>query len=117
MSGRESEVSVLLARLNKGAHLDPTEPAPRPKAGAHYQEVPVKVAFCHLLQDHNGTGMCGDADCGRCEILNDVLEDRQPDHSWLCSNCVQLREPQPYWTDGVCPGCGEYSIVLILAFP
>lgn len=79
-----------------------------------YHEVPevdiseAKKAYCPLVGRN-----CVDIDCGRCETLNSAFEEK----IWLCSDCSSLEGIQlaPFWHDGDCDACGEYSIVLTLA--
>ena len=61
--------------------------------------------------------MCGDTDCGKCSLLKEELEDRQPDYAWLCSRCTDGFSVQPYWADGKCDACDYISPVLVLAVP
>ncbi len=88
------------------------------------------LTFCPLLERstararrrlppgrYNRGGMCGSVDCGRCTLLREDLEDRQPDHAWVCSSCTSGFVVEPYWADGVCAACGRESIVLVLATP
>jgi len=77
-----------------------------------------KSAGAHLPPGrYNRGGMCGDVDCGRCSVLREELEGRQPDYVWVCSRCTDGFAIEPYWADGKCDACGFESSVLMLASP
>lgn len=67
-----------------------------------------KKAFCPLLSRN-----CVEVDCGRCS----TLDAKFPEKVWLCSYCSDLEGFNlfPFWHDGNCDCCSEYSIVLTLA--
>lgn len=89
--------------------LDPTLPS---------EDAPPPV-YCPVRHRVEGEErkMCGDVDCGRCELLAQELDERAPDHTWVCTRCVVGLRPLPHWKDGECEGCGRESIVLMLAVP
>jgi len=67
-----------------------------------------KKAFCPLIGRN-----CVEVDCGRCSTLD--LE--FPEKVWICSDCADLEgfKLYPFWHDGKCTCCDEYSIVLCMA--
>jgi hypothetical protein len=73
----------------------------------------VKLAYCPIISRY-----CGDVDCGRCEHLEERLQDTMPQHIWVCSVCAEeVSLVESYWHDGRCDLCGFESCVLVLAKP
>ena len=68
-----------------------------------------KAAWCPLIDR-----LCGMVNCADCTALERYYINCT--QSWFCSVCARLvdGERQPYWTDGHCEECGDYSIVLSL---
>lgn len=65
-------------------------------------------AYCPLIERN-----CVTVDCGNCPTLNREF----PDKIWLCSECIELDgfSLKPFWHDGNCDCCDEYSVVLCMA--
>ena len=80
------------------------------------EEAPA-AAYCPVKHRLEGVKMCGDVDCGRCGLLRQELDERAPDHAWVCTKCVDGLRPLPYWGDGACEACGRESMVLMLVVP
>ena len=66
-------------------------------------------AFCPFIVRN-----CVEVDCGRCTTLDEYSP---ADKVWGCWECTGGFELWPFWHDGYCDNCGEYSIVLIMAIP
>lgn len=83
-------------------------------SNVEHSEVPeidiseTKKAYCPIIARN-----CVVVDCGRCEVLKEEF----PERMWLCSDCIRLDGIKlvPFWHDGNCDCCGEYSIVLCMA--
>ena len=70
-----------------------------------------KLAYCPVIRR-----MCGDVDCGRCDHLQERLQDTMPKHLWVCSKCARkVSFVDGFWADGECDLCGFESCVLVLA--
>ena len=80
------------------------------------EEAPV-AAYCPVRHRYEDVKMCESVDCGRCQLLEKELEERAPDHTWVCSRCTAGLKMQPFWKDGACEACGYESPVLMLAVP
>ena len=70
------------------------------------------LAFCPLLVKYVGKGMCGNVDCGRCELPALEYEDIETRH--LCTVCAKEAFVLPYYGDGECDWCGFESSILML---
>ncbi len=71
------------------------------------------LAYCPIIQRS-----CGDVDCGRCEHLDEVIQELMPNYVWACAVCAdQVTYVDRYWADGECGLCGFESCVLVLAKP
>jgi len=72
-----------------------------------------KLAFCELLLEHVGKGMCDEVACGSCPLV--VSEFKDVETAWLCTVCAKEgAEYLPYYGDGDCQICGWNSCVLSL---
>lgn len=93
-------------RDDLGLSVDPTIPG---ESGVS--------AYCGVLRRRTGHGWCGNVDCGGCSILAEELDERAPDHAWVCSTCTDDFLSLPFWKGGECERCGYVSIVLRLVVP
>lgn len=60
--------------------------------------------------------MCGNVDCGRCDLPQEEYADIVI--VWLCTVCSDDAHVLPYYGDGECSWCGfESSILMLCGIP
>lgn len=114
MSNDESPLRARRRRHQRYVEPPPRAPAEDPTLPSLS---PPDQAYCPVLHHATGRPWCSLVDCGRCVHLEERLLDVNPYYLWVCSNCSAEHAALPFWTDGNCDTCGEYSVVLALAIP
>ena len=84
-------------------------PLPTPTEAPKLGEA-TKLAFCPVLMNATGRGYCKDPRCGDCGWLSQEYGTGY----WYCSTCAAEEKVRPFWADGNCSRCGQYSPVLVL---
>ena len=90
--------------------LEPPADVPTSPSGSTQ---PADGVYCPLLHEEEDRAFCGYVDCGRCPLIEDLIEEVHA--LWLCSRCSETMASLGYWADGRCQECGFESPCLLLA--